>query len=369
MNIYTNNDFNPSNIYVHPWLYEKTSEIIYFDCGKWMLYYNKILMDEAWKLIKNLFRNNKLNNITSMKCSTNYINPRTLNHSDGVIILYCNDSSNENKIIDIGKKIIELINYTENNYIYYKSDLQTDEGTHATGNNNNYTYKLQNFLYKQKCINRFKIERHYPNKKEYLKYPIRYDKNTLKKAMKMNKNIELLNDYNKWKNGINYITNRKIQFDGKIHQELKRKFIIDFFCCRLSDEFNKIITPEHILFEDIINIDRHKYLKETKLIVDEINKNNTEIKKYNVFVDDIIEKIKNLQKWNDYIEFNGIKYGLTNTIIDNIHVENNCGGEIKYCGWEDYGSDNIRPFCNDFGKYIYEIYKCIKCNFSVSKKN
>jgi len=371
MNIYTNCNFNPSSIYAHPWLYEKSNETIYFDCGKWMLYYNKFLIDEAWKLAKNLHRNNKLDDIISMKCSTNYTNLRTTNHSDSVIILYCNDSSNENKILDIGKKIIELFKYKENNYIYYKTDLQTDEGTYATGNNNNYTYKLINFSFEKKHINRFKIERFYPNKKEYITYPLRYDEDVFKKAKKMKKDVELLSDYEKWKNGINYKTNRKIQIDGKMHTNLGDKFIIKFSCCHLSDEFGKIETINYILFDDIISINKHKYLKKTKMIIDEINKNNTEIKKYNLSVNNIIDKIKKLQKWNDFIEFNGIKYGLDHKIINNIHIENDCNGEMKYLHDEDEYICRDRPFCNDYSDITntYSVFKCNNCNYMEKKLN
>ena len=34
-----------------------------------------------------------------------------------------------------------------------------------------------------------------------------------------------------------------------------------------------------------------------------------------------------MKKWEDYIEFEGIKYGLPN-IVDNIHRYNNCMGHI-----------------------------------------
>lgn len=39
-----------------------------------------------------------------MKCSTAYENPRASTLEEGIIILYCNNSSNEETIINIGKK-------------------------------------------------------------------------------------------------------------------------------------------------------------------------------------------------------------------------------------------------------------------------
>ena len=54
--------------------------------------------------------------------------------------------------MNIGKKIIEMFDYKEKQIIYYKTDLQTHEGTIATGSKKNHTYKLFNPLYKGKCL-------------------------------------------------------------------------------------------------------------------------------------------------------------------------------------------------------------------------
>ena len=64
------------------------------------------------------------------------------------------------------------------------------------------------------------IERQYPTKKEEKTYPKRYDNAIFKKLNEINGDKELQNDYKKWKDGINYKTNRKIKIDGKIHREL-----------------------------------------------------------------------------------------------------------------------------------------------------
>ena len=55
-----------------------------------------------------------------MKCSTNYKNSRAFIIDNSVIM-------------NIVKNIIELFNYIECRIIYYKTDLQTQEGTIATG--------------------------------------------------------------------------------------------------------------------------------------------------------------------------------------------------------------------------------------------
>jgi hypothetical protein len=81
---------------------------------------------------------------------------------------------------------------------------------------------------------------------------------------------EHFDDYKKWKNGINYITNRKIKIGGKTHTRLKEKIIKD-------------LTKYPALMDEYV---------------------------YNEIVDDIIEKIKKLKKWTDFIEFEGKKYGI-----------------------------------------------------------
>lgn len=45
-----------------------------------------------------------------------------------------------------------MFDYKEQHTIYYKTDLQTQEGTIATGTKLNHTYKLFNPLYKSKCL-------------------------------------------------------------------------------------------------------------------------------------------------------------------------------------------------------------------------
>ena len=93
----------------------------------------------------------------------------------------------------------------------------------------------------------------------------------------MNGDIELQNDYKKWKDGINYKTNRKIKIGGKIHRELKQKFMISY-----SHNYSMWSqTRSSVLFEDLININADDYLQETKKINNEIDAENIIIKNYN----------------------------------------------------------------------------------------
>lgn len=119
----------------------------FHDIGKWMLFYDKSLMNEKWAEVVSLYNENKLEGVIKMKCSTNRPNPRASESHKGVIILYCNDSHNSQKILKIGKNILEFLKCTSQHTIYYKTDVQTREGTRATGSNTNNTYKLSNPYY------------------------------------------------------------------------------------------------------------------------------------------------------------------------------------------------------------------------------
>lgn len=149
-----NTDLLPLEVNHSLWLYEKNNEgAESIDSGKWMLFYYKQSMNEAWVLAKKLYRENKLDGVNSMKCSTAVENPTRASSLDlGIIILYCNNSSNKETIMNIGQKIIKMFDYKEKQIIYYKTDLQTRKGTIATGSTKNYTYKLYNTLYKQPKI-------------------------------------------------------------------------------------------------------------------------------------------------------------------------------------------------------------------------
>ena len=364
MENFINTDLLPLEVSDSPWLYEnKNDGVKSVDTGKWMLFYDKSLMNEAWIIAKKLYRENKLDGVKSMKCSTAYENPRASILEEGIIILYCNNSSNEETIINIGKKIIEMFDYKEQQIIYYKTDLQTREGTIATGSKKNHTYKLFNHLYKGKCLIKLQcskptlpveepliIERHYPSKRQEKSYPERYDNSIFEKLNEMNADTELQNDYKKWKDGINYKTNRKIKIGGKIHRELKAKFMI--YSCG------------GILFNTLNHINANEYLQETKKINNEIDVENAVIKYYNKLVDSIIEKIQKLEGWNEFIVFEGKKYGLIHKIKNNIHIENNCLGEMIFTHEKTEYTFNDRPFCNyDDKETTFSIYKCSKCNY------
>lgn len=140
----------PSNTFDKYWLScikENNNE--YNNIGKWMLFFNKKYMDEKWLLVKELFKTQQLDNVIGIKCSTSLSNDRVSesNLKEGIIIFYCSNSFNKEYIILIGNTILNKINY-DKEFIYYKTDEQTYEGTHETGCNKNHSYRLKNPKYK-----------------------------------------------------------------------------------------------------------------------------------------------------------------------------------------------------------------------------
>jgi hypothetical protein len=124
------------------WVYHGISSIEPKDVGKWMLFYPTSTLDLKWVEFCSLYDESKLPGILSMKCSTSLKNSRSSNDSEGVIILYCNNSSNETEILNIGNRLVPYIQDYLGKTIYYKTNIQTRAGTIATGSISNHTYKI-----------------------------------------------------------------------------------------------------------------------------------------------------------------------------------------------------------------------------------
>lgn len=130
-------DLEPMKVKEISWLCEG-DKIHSKKSGKWILYCKNKDMNNTWNNIKEKFRNGKLEGVYWMECSTAKKNPHLLDADEGVIYLYCDNSDNEKYIIDIGEKIINKINDTNKEYIYFKTNEQSI---------NNWTYKLKNNYY------------------------------------------------------------------------------------------------------------------------------------------------------------------------------------------------------------------------------
>ena len=138
MSKYLNCDLKPSEVRNFPWLYQDSKiKITLNNTGKWMLFFEKSILDEKWTQCKKLYNEKALNNVLSLKCSTNGDDDK----KDGVIIFYCNNSNDECSILETGSMIIDALNYNENKFIYYKTDQQTRQGNKGESGGN-YMYKL-----------------------------------------------------------------------------------------------------------------------------------------------------------------------------------------------------------------------------------
>jgi hypothetical protein len=184
-----------------------------------------------------------------------------------------------------------------------------------------------------------KIIRSYPSKKDPNDYERRYSADAFEKYKDIVKTRE---NYEKWKLGINHRTNRKINIGGKTHDELKYK---DFYITYNNGRM--------IIFEALDGIDCDAYFKETDIL-------KSTIQEYNQRIDDVLIKLQMLPKWNDYVEFDGKKYGIPH-LVGNIHRKNDCFGNLV----EDYHENCL---CNSGRCYNQcskpwgtQYYKCSKC--------
>ena len=70
-----------------------------------------------------------------------------------------------------------------------------------------------------------------------------------------------------------------------------------------------------------------------------------------ILIDDAYDRIRKLDKWNDYVLFEGIAYGIPH-IFNDVHMENDCGGAMK--------SMRRKPTCKLCGRsYVHGSGVCI----------
>jgi hypothetical protein len=111
------------------WCYYSNKKIKY-ECdkmGKWLLFYDEKNIDKMWENVKSLYNTEKLKGVSCMKVSLR--NCCIINKQIFVIVIYCGPHNDKNKIMNIGKNIVKLLDCTKcarnANYIYYKSNEQT----------------------------------------------------------------------------------------------------------------------------------------------------------------------------------------------------------------------------------------------------
>lgn len=191
------------------------------------------------------------------------------------------------------------------------------------------------------------IIRNLPEKKSLIVYPKRYDKCVFDKFTELINNKKFIGDYNKWKSGINPETNRKIKIGGDTHRNLRYNFIV---CDR-------------VYYDELENINIVDYMAETDVIHSGIDRSNATINQRNKLIYGIKNKINSLSNWDDYVEFDGNKYGTAKKVIECVHIENNCGGLMIFTHTTSGYSYNY--YGN--GSRIYANYECDKCGYRMSK--
>jgi len=185
------------------------------------------------------------------------------------------------------------------------------------------------------------IIRHYPIIR---RYPYRYTNDAFDKSHEMYNDPVLTEHYNQWKKRINPRTNRKIKIGGKTYNAIKNDFMISFLYGR-------------VFYLKLANIDEEKYKEETIQL-------NHETDKENEIISSTIEQINRLQHWNDYVMYDGIKYGLQK-VLNHVHRENDCFGKMEYSMEKKYKcrgcmNKNVRYQCLC---HTYTIHKCNKCGY------
>ena len=181
------------------------------------------------------------------------------------------------------------------------------------------------------------IRRGYPTTREHL--DARYDKGDFERYQDIKGSLD---KYEKWKIGINYNTNRRIKIGGKIHRKLDMFYI------------------KGKLFTELDGIDHVSYIEETEKL-------QKEIQDYNTTVNNVIEKINSLESWGQYIEFEGIKYGIQR-VCNGIHRDHDCFGKIQLAYTVPCSCSTCENW-NGCGRGDTKYYVCNKCNYKFSKKD
>lgn len=109
--------------------------------GKWILFVGIGSMDSMWIKSSKLYRQEAFIGITSLMSSTAKFTPRQSTTKLGVIMFHCGPSTDGAKMLSYGNNIVEKLSYyNRSGHIAYKSDVQTVQGTRATGCSNNSLY-------------------------------------------------------------------------------------------------------------------------------------------------------------------------------------------------------------------------------------
>lgn len=153
----------------------------------------------------------------------------------------------------------------------------------------------------------------------------------------------------KWKAGINFITNKEIA-NAKIHSDLK--YI-------LLNQIGHNVWCNESIYEKIKDIDIKSYVEETKKIQLELDILNEEVDRYNRSLFDIHRQIDKLYSFFEFVEFDGNKYGIP-PVIDGIHRENDCMGVIT----DIYKNCSCTLYCRKHPRSGFR--SCDMCDYKIN---
>lgn len=205
-----------------------------------------------------------------------------------------------------------------------------------------------------------------------LKYPNRYTEDELIKSAQMHKcfisNTEFQSRYKKWISGINYATGKKITINSSYYNRIKKQ-LIEFIG-------RDIWLNEMNTYPKFKDIDIEDYVKTTIMMQAEIDAINVEraaavkakekeLEPYNDQIQSIIKDIKQLKLFDEYIEFEGKKYGISKIHLG-YHREDNCLGKLDEINYYEpctchLCEDWFGRGCNWDGGRERSYYKCKKC--------
>jgi hypothetical protein len=187
------------------------------------------------------------------------------------------------------------------------------------------------------------ILRQYSPRKDTRAYTDRYAPGDFERYHEITQNIER---FEQWQRGINPVTKRKIQIGGLTHQQIGYEY---FFIHRRTSSF---------LFTTLDGYHEDSYMDETKHIKQTIDA-------YNATVNDAIREIDALQRWDDYVVFDGHHYGIA-PVHANIHREKDCMGVVVETGYKRCRCRSCEYWSGCSDPTGTQHYACEECGYTFS---
>lgn len=170
--------------------------------------------------------------------------------------------------------------------------------------------------------------------------------------------------YQQLMSGVNFETGRKIQKDGPTYRALEERLLRGY--PSNIEMYMKISTDKE---------EREKYIAER---VKDRKDDADKAEQWNKSLLQLENDVDLLTGWNDFVIFEGVKYGTRRKVINDIHIENDCNGKVVMINYEK--TKNKIKYCTDSYCYasmnqaddcvyqITEYFKCDKCGHVLEQK-